>query len=69
MISIMRTKPTSEIPDSHSDTQLIVRELFWQHSVELLIIRITGDHYLDITLGKMRLDWGCRLRLSTIGCD
>ena len=46
-----------EIPDSQSDTQLIVRELFWQHSVSLSNA-LFGDQYIDVTLGKMRLDWG-----------
>ena len=46
-----------EIPDSHSDTQLIVRELFWQHSISLSS-SLFGDQYIDVTLGKMRLDWG-----------
>ncbi|WP_408692745.1 hypothetical protein [Vibrio fortis] len=46
-----------ELPDSHSDTQLIVRELFWQHSVSLSNA-LLGEQYIDVTLGKMRLDWG-----------
>ena len=46
-----------QVPDSHSDTQLIVRELFWQHSASFST-SLTGEQYVDITLGKMRLDWG-----------
>ena len=57
-----------EIPDSHSDTQLIVRELFWQHSVSLSN-SLFGEQYIDVTLGKMRLDWGVGYGYRPIGCD
>lgn len=39
--------------DSHSvSSEVILRELFWQGSVEV------ADTSIDITAGKMRLDWG-----------
>lgn len=34
-----------------------MRELFWQHSVSLSN-SLFGEQYIDVTLGKMRLDWG-----------
>ncbi|NAZ91180.1 hypothetical protein [Vibrio toranzoniae] len=39
------------------ESEFIVRELFWQGGVELSN-SVIGDHYLDVTLGKVRLDWG-----------
>ena len=39
------------------ESEFIVRELFWQGGVELSNAAF-GDHYLDVTLGKVRLDWG-----------
>ncbi|CAK3195455.1 Beta-lactamase [Vibrio crassostreae] len=39
------------------ESEFIVRELFWQGGVELSNSAF-GDHYLDVTLGKVRLDWG-----------
>ncbi|MGO2159352.1 MAG: hypothetical protein ACTH4J_02670 [Vibrio toranzoniae] len=39
------------------ESEFIVRELFWQGGVEVSN-SVIGDHYLDVTLGKVRLDWG-----------
>ncbi|UQV24259.1 hypothetical protein [Vibrio sp. J383] len=43
--------------DASFESEFIVRELFWQGGVELSNSAF-GDHYLDVTLGKVRLDWG-----------
>lgn len=42
-------------PDA--DAEFIVRELFWQGGLEISNA-LLGEQYLDLTLGKMRLDWG-----------
>ena len=43
--------------DATFESEFIVRELFWQGGIELSNSAF-GDHYLDVTLGKVRLDWG-----------
>ena len=35
-----------------SDTEFVIRELFWQDVIDV------ADTSLDVTLGKIRLDWG-----------
>ncbi len=39
------------------EAEFIIRELFWQGEWDLSTDWL-GDHYLDVTLGKVRLDWG-----------
>jgi len=43
--------------EPEADAEFIVRELFWQGGIEVSN-PVLGDQYLDLTLGKMRLDWG-----------
>ena len=43
--------------DASFESEFIVRELFWQGGVELSN-SLVGVHYFDVTLGKVRLDWG-----------
>lgn len=38
--------------DKPSETELIISELFWQHSIDV------ADLSLDLQLGKVRVDWG-----------
>ncbi|MCW8330235.1 hypothetical protein MD588_15600 [Photobacterium sp. SDRW27] len=42
----------SSQPDNDSEAELVVKELFWQGTASFL------DVDLDITLGKVRVDWG-----------
>lgn len=48
---------TTRSTSSETESEFIIRELFWQGGIELPE-SLFGGHYLDITLGKVRLDWG-----------
>lgn len=55
---------SSQLASSNSsdsaDNELIVQEIFWQGVWE------TGVLPLDMTLGKIRLDWGSRVWISPL---
>ncbi|MBW3695219.1 hypothetical protein EK599_05910 [Vibrio sp. T187] len=48
---------TTNSTSPETESEFIIRELFWQGGIELPE-SVFGGHYLDITLGKVRLDWG-----------
>lgn len=47
----------SRIETNDIDAEFVVRELFWQGELSLDSIGLS-EQYADITLGKIRLDWG-----------
>lgn len=42
----------TDLAGQHADSELVVQELFWQGTPSFI------DAPLDLTIGKMRLDWG-----------